>query len=85
MMPILIACAATLGIASASTNTTTTPLEAVPAIESTPSSTERAVDDAEDTGYECRYSPYCQKASQCTAYCAGGIPVCQSGCCACAS
>ena len=35
--------------------------------------------------YECRYSPYCQRASQCTTYCAGGIPVCFQGCCSCAS
>lgn len=39
----------------------------------------------EDNGYECRYSPYCRVASQCAAYCAGGIPVCSRGCCACAS
>jgi hypothetical protein len=38
-----------------------------------------------ETGYECRYSPYCQKASQCLAYCAGGAPACVNGCCACAS
>ena len=36
-------------------------------------------------GYECKYSPYCQRASQCTTYCAGGTPVCSQGCCACAS
>lgn len=44
---------------------------------------EGVVEDGE--AYECRYSPYCQRASQCTAYCAGGIAVCQNGCCACAS
>jgi hypothetical protein len=35
--------------------------------------------------YECKYSPYCQRASQCEAYCGGGLAVCQNGCCACAS
>lgn len=48
-----------------------------------------AVDDegvvTDGEAYECRYSPYCQRASQCTAYCAGGIPVCFQGCCSCAS
>jgi hypothetical protein len=33
----------------------------------------------------CQISPLCQRASQCTAYCAGGTPVCFQGCCACAS
>ena len=36
-------------------------------------------------GYECKYSPYCWRASQCEAYCGGGLAVCQNGCCACAS
>ena len=36
-------------------------------------------------GYECRYSPHCQYPAQCTAYCAGGIPACWSGCCSCLS
>jgi hypothetical protein len=48
-----------------------------------------AVDDegvvTDGEAYECRYSPYCQRASQCTAYCAGGAPVCFQGCCSCAS
>lgn len=30
-------------------------------------------------------TPLCQKASQCTDYCAGGLPVCFQGCCSCAS
>jgi hypothetical protein len=30
-------------------------------------------------------TPLCQRASQCTAYCAGGAPVCFQGCCSCAS
>ena len=38
-----------------------------------------------ESQYECRYSPYCQKASQCAAYCGGGAAVCSQGCSACAS
>lgn len=30
-------------------------------------------------------TPLCQRAEQCTAYCAGGAPVCFQGCCSCAS
>jgi hypothetical protein len=37
------------------------------------------------SGYKCQYSPLCQRASQCVTYCAGGIPACVLGCCACAS
>lgn len=38
-----------------------------------------------ESSYQCKYSPYCQQASQCTAYCSGGVPVCVQGCCSCAS
>lgn len=41
------------------------------------------LDDASQ--YICPISPLCQKASQCTDYCAGGTPVCFQGCCSCAS
>jgi hypothetical protein len=41
------------------------------------------LDDA--STYVCQLSPICQHASQCTAYCAGGTPVCFQGCCSCAS
>jgi hypothetical protein len=56
-----------------------------PAAEQT---TEDAVEGTElegESGYECKYSPYCRSASQCVAYCAGGAAVCSQGCCACAS
>lgn len=53
------------------------------AAEATTTDDEGVVTDGE--AYECRYSPYCQRASQCTAYCAGGAPVCFQGCCSCAS
>jgi hypothetical protein len=51
--------------------------------EAASADSEGVIEDSE--AYECRISPYCQRASQCTAYCAGGIPVCSRGCCACAS
>ena len=41
------------------------------------------LDDASQ--YVCPISPLCQRASQCTDYCAGGTPVCFQGCCTCAS
>ena len=61
-----------------------------PADESACPAAREAVDDVQvqpegANSYECRYSPYCQRASQCTTYCAGGIPACVQGCCACAS
>jgi hypothetical protein len=81
LMTMLIACVATIGIASASTQE---PTPAVAPTTETPTPPEEGVLD-ESTGYECKYSPYCRKASQCEAYCAGGAPVCSRGCCACAS
>lgn len=81
LMTVLVACVVTIGIASANADAVVTG----ETTESVAPPSDGALDDAEDTGYECRYSPYCRKASQCTAYCAGGIPVCSNGCCACAS
>ncbi len=60
----------------------------VPAADQAAPATEDAVEGIQiegETAYECKYSPYCQRASQCEAYCAGGLAVCQQGCCACAS
>lgn len=59
------------------------PASQLPADDMSAPDAEGVVEDGE--AYECRYSPYCQRAAQCTAYCAGGIAVCQNGCCACAS
>ena len=60
-----------------------------PASESSCPAAREALDDLElqpgVNSYECKYSPYCQKATQCTTYCAGGVPACVQGCCACAS
>lgn len=40
----------------------------------------------EAAGFVCPAgAPRCTTATQCTAYCAGGIPVCSQRCCACAS
>jgi hypothetical protein len=50
---------------------------------------ENAAEDLQlenESAYQCPpYTPYCQRASQCTDYCAGGVPVCFQGCCSCAS
>lgn len=83
LIAIAIACGLMLGVNHAASSGTTE-RAAQPATMSTPDS---RTDDAFDEGsqYECKFSPYCQQASQCTAYCAGGIPVCFQGCCTCAS
>ena len=84
LIAIAIACGLMLGVNHAASSGTTD--RAVqPAELSAPAS--QRTDDNLDEGsqYECKFSPYCQRASQCTAYCAGGIPVCFQGCCSCAS
>jgi len=61
---------------------------APPPAEISPAAAEDTLDEGQpenETAYECKYSPYCQRASQCTTYCAGGVPVCFQGCCSCAS
>jgi hypothetical protein len=65
---------------------------AQPSYEPSHPATDQAAEDAtediqleDESAYECKYSPYCQQASQCQAYCAGGIAVCFQGCCSCAS
>jgi hypothetical protein len=85
LIAIAFACTLMLGVNHAA-NSGTTEHGAQPTELSTP-----AADWTDDTGsenatqYECKFSPYCQRASQCAAYCAGGIPVCFQGCCTCAS
>lgn len=89
LLAIMFGCVLLLGLnhsmnASAGSAPATLQLAPVPAAEDM-----NAVDDegvvTDGEAYECRYSPYCQRASQCTAYCAGGAPVCFQGCCSCAS
>ena len=84
-MTLLVASVVTIGIASAST-TSEAPSAGTPTAPGlSPRADDAASEAVEYDGYECRYSPYCRKASQCEAYCAGGAPVCSNGCCACAS
>lgn len=85
-MLIAIAFACTLLGAHHAASSGTIEGGAQPAERSAPAAS--ATDDTglEDaTQYICQISPRCQQASQCTAYCAGGIPVCFQGCCSCAS
>jgi hypothetical protein len=90
-MRILIAfafgCALVIGLSNAGSSGVSA-RGALPATELSHPSAEDATDEAppeNETNYECKYSPYCQRASQCTAYCGGGGAVCSNGCCACAS
>ena len=87
ILAIAFGCALLLGLnhsmkASAS-SVPATLQPAPPAAELNAVDEEGVVVDGES--YECRYSPDCQRASQCTTYCAGGAPVCFQGCCSCAS
>lgn len=82
LIAIAFGCALVLGIThSAGSDVRPEPGLTSPAAED---STDEVPGEIE-TSYECKYSPYCQKASQCVAYCAGGLAVCSNGCCACAS
>lgn len=88
LLAIVFGCALLLGLNHAMTGeatATAAPALAEPSSDApvTTVDEEGVVTDGE--AYECRYSPYCQRASQCEAYCAGGIPVCFQGCCSCAS
>lgn len=92
LLAIVFGCVLLLGI-SRTMNVEST-ATAAPAVleQASPAAADPAVQTVDEEGvvtdgeaYECRYSPYCQRASQCTAYCAGGIPVCFQGCCSCAS
>jgi hypothetical protein len=91
LIAIALGCALVIGAGQASSSGAADPPASelpTPAAEDT---SDGATDGATDgmlgneSAYECRYSPYCHKASQCIDYCAGGIAVCQFGCCACAS
>ena len=89
LIAIAFGCALMLGITQAASSGTAPPSyvpasEPAPTAEDTNEGTDEGPTGAE-TSYECRYSPYCRSASQCTAYCAGGAAVCSQGCCACAS
>lgn len=87
LIAIAFGCALLLGITHASSSGA---IErgVQPSIELSNPATEEMPAEPQLEGesqYECRYSPYCQKASQCAAYCGEGGAVCSQGCCACAS
>jgi hypothetical protein len=91
LIAIVVGCALVLGLNLAASSGA---MErgAQPSYELSHPATEQATEDAteeiqleNESAYECKYSPYCRQASQCTAYCAGGAPVCFQGCCSCAS
>ncbi len=81
LMAIAFGCALMIGVNHAANSGPTT-LGGQPALGAT-SAEGFGLDDASQ--FRCPISPICQQASQCTAYCAGGIPVCFQGCCSCAS
>jgi hypothetical protein len=89
LIAIALGCALAVGVAGAASSGATEhaaqpPAElSVPASELSAPAEESELDGA--SNYECKYSPYCQRASQCTTYCAGGAAVCFQGCCSCAS
>jgi hypothetical protein len=95
LIAIVFGCALVLGFTQASSSGATEH-GSQPSYELSVPAADQAADDATDgvqlegegqgeSAYECKYSPYCQRASQCEAYCSGGLAVCQNGCCACAS
>jgi hypothetical protein len=89
LIAIALGCALAIGVNVTASSGASERAVQPPAELSVPASELSApADEAQPEGensYECKYSPYCQRASQCTAYCAGGVAVCQQGCCACAS
>jgi len=84
LIAIAVGCALVLGITNATSS-------AAPQAQAVEQLSSPMADDADEpaldsgTDYICQSSPRCQRASQCVAYCAGGVPVCVNGCCACAS
>lgn len=93
LLAIMFGCVLLLGLNHQMNATAgNTSIDSAPALQLAPVPAAEDLTAVDDEGvvtdgeaYECRYSPYCQRASQCTAYCAGGAPVCFQGCCSCAS
>ena len=83
LMAIALGCALMIGIHGAASSRPTAPEGQPPAQRAIPAGVLK-LDGASQ--YICQLgAPLCQRASQCTAYCAGGAPVCFQGCCSCAS
>jgi hypothetical protein len=84
MVAIAFGCALMIGVNQAASSAMTDLGRQPSTARSSPSLEYK--DGADDANqYVCQFSPLCQRASQCEAYCAGGIPVCFQGCCTCAS
>jgi hypothetical protein len=85
LIAIVFGCAFMIGVNQVASSGTTA-RGAQPAADPSYPAAEYTTDELDDASqYVCRLSPLCQRASQCEAYCAGGVPVCFQGCCACAS
>ena len=87
VIAIMFGCALMIGVNQASSSAPTAgagqPSTSTLRATSADGNVTDGLDDASQ--YICQFSPLCQQASQCTAYCAGGVPVCFQGCCSCAS
>lgn len=86
LIAVAIVCGSMLGVH----HTVASPAAAQPGVcvQASSQGDDVRLDDTElneASHYICQFSPRCQEASQCTAYCAGGAPVCFQGCCSCAS
>lgn len=84
LMAIALGCALMLGIHGAASSRPTAPGAPPPAQRAIPAGV-LELDNASQYICQPPGTPLCQRASQCTAYCAGGAPVCFQGCCSCAS
>ncbi len=83
LMAIALGCALMVGIHGAASSRPAAREAQPPAQRALPAGVLRLEDASQ---YICQLgAPRCQQASQCTAYCAGGAPVCFQGCCSCAS
>jgi hypothetical protein len=85
LMAIAFGCALMIGVNQAASSGPTA-REGQPPTQRATSADEYRPDGRDDASqFVCQLSPICHQASQCTAYCAGGTPVCFQGCCSCAS
>lgn len=84
LMAIAFLCALTFGAHHAASSSPTSRGGQLPTQRTMPAGVLR-LDDASQYICQPPGTPLCQRASQCTAYCAGGTPVCFQGCCSCAS
>jgi hypothetical protein len=77
LMAIAFACAAMIGVTTASSGAAAGGGQ--PAVQAAPPADRCDADDASQP------APACVQAAECTAYCAGGTPLCVAKHCSCAS